>query len=254
MRSVLDQKYGGLEYIVIDGASTDESCSVIQTHEKALSYWLSEPDNGQTEALIKGFARCTGEVQGWLCSDDLLLPGALGQIGNFFASHPDVDAVYGDALWIDAEGNFLRPKKEGRFFRHAFMFDHNFIPQPSMFWRRRLYEKVGGLDTRFNLAMDADLWERFSRHTKIGHISSYLSCMRYYPEQKTRALRPQGRREDLEIRSRSKLSAWPAPVQPFNRLAGKVLRLTAKFVAGGYGASAPPDVDANLKPYKIGQL
>jgi glycosyltransferase involved in cell wall biosynthesis len=250
LRSVLDQRYPGLEYIVIDGGSTDASVAVIERHQKSLAHWVSEADKGQTDALIKGFSHASGEVQGWLCSDDLLLPGALARIGAFFAAHPHVQAVYGDSLWIDANGRFLRPKKEGAFFRHAFLFDHNFIPQPSMFWRRRLYETVGGLDPRFNLAMDSDLWERFSRHTRIAHIPEYLSCMRFYPQQKTRSLRPQGRLEDQEIRARSPLAAWRG-LQPLHRLTGTALRVGAKLVAGGYGAAVDESVIAALGPYHL---
>lgn len=90
LRSVLDQGYPGLEYIVIDGGSTDRSIDIIREYEPALSYWVSEPDRGQTDALVKGFRRATGEILGWLCSDDLLLPGALHAVGEFFARHPDV--------------------------------------------------------------------------------------------------------------------------------------------------------------------
>jgi hypothetical protein len=149
-------------------------------------------------------------------------------------------AAYGDALWIDWEGNYLRAKKEIGFNRFVFLHDHNYIPQPSMFWRRSLYEAVGGLDPAFDLAMDADLWERFSGHTRIGHIPRYLSCMRYYPQQKTRSRRGEGRIEVRTIRARS--------VHPFAmrklpsallRLAARGVRVAAKAVAGGYTARAP---------------
>src|SRR5262245_35042533 len=112
IRSVLEQGYPRLEYIVIDGGSTDGSVDIIRRHERELTYWVSESARGQTDALIKGFARASGEIHGWLCSDDLLLPGALETVAAFFASRPDVMAAYGDALWIDGSGRFLRPKKE----------------------------------------------------------------------------------------------------------------------------------------------
>jgi len=249
MRSVLDQSYTPLEYIVIDGASKDNSRSIIEQHASRLAYWVSEPDSGQTDALIKGFSHATGEIQGWLCSDDLLLPGALAAVDHFFSEHPNVDAVYGDALWIDETGRYLRPKKEMNFHRFAFLFDHNYIPQPSMFWRKRLYDKVGGLDAHFNLAMDADLWERFSRHTQIAHLPIYLSCMRYYPEQKTRALRPQGEMEYDQIRKRSGVqrSSW----RPFLHALAKAQRLICKLRAGGYLVKPSSNVLATLKSYYI---
>ena len=250
MRSVLDQRYANLEYIVIDGGSSDESAAVIRSRQDALSYWVSEPDRGQTHALIKGFSRASGEIQGWLCSDDLLLPGALARVARFFGDHPDVDAVYGDSLWIDAGGDYIRPKREMRFSRFVLLFDHNYISQPSMFWRRRLYQRVWGLDPHFNLAMDADLWERFSRHTRIAHLPAYLSCMRYYAEQKTRALRPQGRLEDAAIRARSPLARFPR-LAPVLRGLARAQRIVGKGMAGGYWGRPGADCLRALERYRI---
>ena len=241
LRSVLDQGYPHLEYIVIDGGSTDGSAAIIERHQSALAYWISEPDRGQTDALIKGFARAGGDVCGWLCSDDLLMPGALRAVGEFFSTHPEVMAVYGDALWIDAEGRLLRPKKEMAFNRFVMLYDHNYIPQPSMFWRRSLYEAVRGLDPRFDLAMDADLWERFSARTRIAHMPRYLSCMRFYPEQKTRSRRAEGRREDGAIRQRDAASAPRAFTAAALRIMARCLRVGAKAAAGGYTARVPKE-------------
>ena len=234
MRSVLEQDYP-LEYIVMDGGSDDGSVDVIRRYARALAHWESRPDGGQTQALVKGFRHCSGDVMGWLCSDDLLLPGALQTVGAFFARHPEVSAAYGDALWIDAQGGYLRPKREMRFSRFVLMHDHNYIPQPAMFWRRSLYEQVGGLDERFDLAMDADLWERFSAVAPIVHIPAYLACMRWYPGQKTRSRRADALREDARIRSRDA----HAPFGFARRLAARGLRIAAKLGAGGYGASVP---------------
>lgn len=253
IRSVLDQNYPALEYIVIDGASHDQSLEVIRRHGHALSGWVSEPDQGQTHALIKGFARSTGALQGWLCSDDLLVPGALRQVADFFARHADVDAVYGDALWIDAEGRYLRPKREMGFNRFALLFDHNYIAQPSMFWRASLYRKVGGLDPRFDLAMDSDLWERFSQHTRIAHVPAWWSCMRDYPGQKTRSQRARSLAEARAIARRSALGNL-AEVQPLRsalRAVARLVRVGAKFAAGGYGARPPQDILKLLERYRI---
>ncbi len=240
IRSVLDQDYPRLEYIVIDGGSTDGSAEVIRRHQHALAYWVSEPDRGQTDALVKGFARATGEIHGWLCSDDLLLPGALDTVADFFLENPEAMAVYGDAVWIDAQSHFLRPKKEIGFNRFVFLHDHNYIPQPSMFWRRELYDAVGGLNPVFDLAMDADLWERFSAHTRIAHIPSYLSCMRFYPQQKTRSRRTEGRGEDSMIRARR---AHPLATRGFAaaflRMAARCVRVSAKTLTGCYTARVP---------------
>jgi len=239
IRSVLDQDYPALEYLVIDGGSTDESVAIIKRHASRLAYWVSEPDRGQTDALIKGFARARGEICAWLCSDDLLLPGALHAVGAFFARRPEAMAAYGDALWIDADGRFLRAKKEMRFNRFVLRHDHNYVPQPSMFWRRALYESVAGLDPRFDLAMDADLWDRFAARTSIEHVGCYLACMRFYPQQKTRRRRTEGRREDGVIRGRDATLEQAFAAGPFLRVAARCLRVGAKALAGGYTARVP---------------
>lgn len=250
MRSVLDQQYAALEYLVIDGGSRDESVAVIQRHAEHLAYWVSEQDRGQTHALQKGFARTTGDVMGWLCSDDLLLPGALQAVGEFFRDHPDVDMVYGDAIWIDAHGRYIRPKKEIPWNQFVFLYDFNFIAQPSCFWRRRLYEKVGGLQEKWNLNMDSDLWLRFASATRPAHQSGYWSGIRDYPEQKTRALQPTGRQEwnTLIERESPALAQWPR--RPLN-MAARALRIGSKLLHGGYGARPAPALLDSLKQYEI---
>lgn len=242
MRSVLDQGYPTLDYIVIDGGSTDNSVSIIEKYASNLGYWVSEKDRGQTDALNKGFSKSTGEIQGWLCSDDILLPNALEVVGQFFKDNPNVGAVYGDSIWIDADGKPLRAKREMGFNKFVFSHDHNYIPQPSMFWRKSLFEEVGGLDESYNLAMDNDLWARFSEKTKIAHIPQYLSCMRFYEEQKTRSMKPAGMLEDLQIRIRSSFLARFAIARPLLHITAKAIRIVSKGLAGGFGAKVPDSI------------
>ncbi|MDH5339633.1 MAG: glycosyltransferase [Rubrivivax sp.] len=248
LRSVLNQDYPDLEYIVMDGGSRDGSADVIRQHADRLSYWVSEPDGGQSDALSRGFARATGDIMGWLCSDDLLLPGALMSVGRFFARHPEVNVVYGDAVWIDEHGRPIRAKKEMGFNRFVFLFDHNYLPQPSVFWRRSVYERVGGLDRNFDLAMDSDLWERLSRVTRMVHIPGYWSCMRHYAAQKTQAQRPRGRREDETIRARAgrhRALAWAL------RPCARTVRIMTRIALGCYGAQVPAQLADALRSYEI---
>lgn len=202
LRSVIDQKYPNLELIVIDGGSTDESQKIIERYASSIAYWVSEADKGQTDALIKGFSRSTGDIQCWLNSDDLHEPHTLREVADYFQCHPGVGAVYGDTIWIDTDDRPMRVHREIPFSRFIWLHTYNYVMGMSMFWRRSLYEAVGGLDRKFNLAMDADLWIRFSRVGRIAHVRCIWSRMRFYPDQKTRRLRDAGGREDWAIRIR----------------------------------------------------
>jgi len=193
----------GVEAIVIDGGSTDGSREIIERYADQLAYWVSEPDRGQSHALSKGFERSTGEVMGWLNSDDMLAPGALAVVAEFFRERPDIDLLYGDMKLVDREGRPLKVKKETAFDLGAFLWVYNYIPQPSTFWRRRTWERSGGLDEGLQCAMDCDLWLKFVKAgAKFAHVPVVLSCMRMYPEQKNQRLREISNREDLILRER----------------------------------------------------
>jgi glycosyltransferase involved in cell wall biosynthesis len=200
--SILNQDYPNLEYIIIDGGSTDNSVDIIRRYEQQLAYWVSEPDEGQTHALNKGFSKATGDILCWLCSDDLYEPWTLAEVAQFFQTHPTTQIVYGDALWIDPDDNFIRYQKEVAFNRFILLYGHNFIPQPSTFWRAGLHRHVGELDPNFDVMMDADFWLRFSRSVHIEHNPRIWSRIRIYPEQKTQRLRGRGRLEAQMLRQR----------------------------------------------------
>lgn len=250
LRSVLEQGYPNLDYIIMDGGSRDGSAEIIERYADRLAYWVSAKDEGQTDALARGFDRATGDVMGWLCSDDLLLPGSLEQVGRYFATHPEVEVVYGDAVWIDERGQPIRAKKEMGFNRFVFLFDHNYLPQPSVFWRRSVYDRVGGLDRAFDLAMDSDLWERFSRATRIEHTPGYWSGLRRYAAQKTQALRPRGRQEDAMLRGRSVFGRTAFAHALLHPLA-RVNRVATRLAQGCYGVPLPHDLERALRQYEI---
>lgn len=231
--SVINQQYPNLEYIVIDGGSTDNSVEIIRRYEKHLAYWVSERDQGQSDALIKGFERSTGDVLGWLCSDDVLENGALLEAGEYFARNSDADVVFGDTIFIDADGNITRYYKTLPFRPWIMLNTANYIPQPSTFWRRELYFRVGGLDRSIHVSMDPDLWMRFARVTRLHHVRRYWSRMRFYPEIKSLALKDQNiaahrRLEDIYIGPRS--AARRATV----RAAAKVTRIVWRLSLGCY--------------------
>lgn len=233
LRSVLDQEYPNLELIVMDGGSTDNSIQVIKKYADRITYWVSEKDNGQTDALARGFAKSTGDIQCWLNSDDLHEPGVLRKVAAYFEDHPEVDAVFGSTIWIDADDQPLRIHHEMPFVRFVWLHTYNYIPGMSMFWRRQVYERAGGLDPAFNLAMDADLWSRISRVGRIGHVRDIWSRMRFYPDQKNRTLRDASDREDQSIRLREWGTDRPRFLWAKRRIA-MLLRIVWKFTTGCY--------------------
>jgi glycosyltransferase involved in cell wall biosynthesis len=235
LRSILDQNYPELELIVIDGGSKDGSADIIRKYQQHMKFWCSEPDGGQTQGIIKGFAHATGEILCFLNSDDLFAPGVLNEVAEYFSQHPDVDAVYGDTLWIDAEGMALRQQKEIPFNRFIWLYTYNYIPGMSMYWRRSIYDRTGGFDPAFQLAFDADLWIRLSdAGGKIKHITRQWSQMRFYPQQKNLRLRVKSDQEDMLIRSRY----WKGGTKPstyyLRRMIALSFRILWRLLTGCY--------------------
>jgi glycosyltransferase involved in cell wall biosynthesis len=233
IRSVLDQGYPNLEYIIMDGGSTDNSVEIIRRYEDRVSYWVSRKDAGQSDALASGFERATGEVLGWLCSDDLLEPGALFEVGQMFLDNPDMDVVFGDTIFVDERSVVTRRYKTLPFSRWLLLNTANYVPQPSTFWRRRIYEQVGGLNRTLHMGLDPDLWLRFSETGQIRHVRKYWSRMRFYPEIKSLTMRPQMLAEHRKLETRY-LGDRPTLVRNVIRAAAKCVRIAWKTSLGCY--------------------
>jgi Glycosyl transferase family 2 len=188
VESVLGQNYPYLQYAVVDGGSTDGTSETIRKYQDRLAYYVSEPDNGQANAIAKGFSNVNGEIMAYLNSDDLLMPGALRFVGGFFAAHPDIDAIYGHRIIIDESGReigrWILPRHDPEAIRH---FDY--VPQETLFWRKSLYQAVGGIDQSFHFAMDWDLLLRFIRvGARFYRVPYFLACFRVHDKQKTHTL------------------------------------------------------------------
>jgi glycosyltransferase involved in cell wall biosynthesis len=180
IRSVLLQDYPNLEFFVIDGGSTDGSVAVIQKYEKWLSGWCSERDRGQSDAINKGFARCSGEIFNWLCSDDLLEPGALRTVGRAFAESPGCDVVVGDCYCkfeLDPQRSGTRPSSLPRLLRSPYVAA---IWQPSCFFRRRLIARPRLVRDDLHFCMDRELWcYLHQRGARWKHVAADLSVNRF---------------------------------------------------------------------------
>ena len=171
IKSVLEQNYPRIEYIIIDGGSTDSSLEIIKNYEKELAFWISEKDKGQTEAINKGFSRASGDLLAWLNSDDTYEPRAIGEAVRFLMENPDVGMVYADCNFINEKsevvGKFNAAQTDLKRLRQGYVH----IPQQTMFFRAELWKQVGPLDDSFYFAMDYDLWTRIAAQTEIRYLA-----------------------------------------------------------------------------------
>ncbi len=171
IQSVLDQDYPHLEYIVVDGASTDGSRDVIKKYTDRLAWWVSEPDLGQTDAINKGFHRAQGEILAWLNSDDTYEPGAVAEAVAFLVDNPEVGLVYGDTNFINQTGAIIGQFNAQQTSYQRLRRGGVYIPQQASFFRSRVWQAVGPLDPSFYFAMDYDLWVRIAA----------IAPVRYHP-------------------------------------------------------------------------
>jgi len=219
MRSVLEQN-AAVDYVVQDGGSTDASKALIrrfategeaplfaaanpvfvpgsrqsETGAKELGArlvaWASDRDHGQADAIVKGFARTAGgpdDIMAWINSDDFYLLGALAYVADYFARHPEADVLYGHRVLVDEQsreiGRWFLPRHDPEVLRL-----NDFVPQETLFWRRRIWDKVGGIDPAFKFALDWDLLLRFqTAGARIVRVPYFLACFRIHPAQKTSA-------------------------------------------------------------------
>ncbi len=185
LRSVLEQDYPNIEYLVVDGASTDNSIEIIRRYSDRLAWWVSEKDSGQAEAINKGLQRARGEIVAWLNSDDVYLPGAVSAAVAAFRAHPEAGVVYGDALSIDAEGkpfNIMRARPYSLVDLLAF----EIICQPAAFMRRSTLEQAGYLDQSYHLLLDNLLWINMARLAPLVYVPQTWAAARYHEAAKNR--------------------------------------------------------------------
>ena len=200
--SVLDQNYPRLFYHVQDAASADKTVGILKDYGDRIS-WRSEADDGQSDAINRGFKDVDCDIMAYLNSDDTLLPGTLAYVASFFEQRPDIDFVYGHRIFIDYSGSEIGravlPAHDGEALKFA-----GYVPQETMFWRRRVWDGVGPLDTEFHYALDWDFMLRAeAAGFKLARLRRFLACFRVHDEQKTTKNYERGREEMQKLRRRS---------------------------------------------------
>jgi glycosyltransferase involved in cell wall biosynthesis len=186
VKSVLEQDYSPIEYIVIDGQSTDGTLDILKRYDGRLT-WISEPDAGQSDAIRKGLSRSRGQILTWLNSDDTLEKNAVSTAVNYLEHNPEIALVYGNANFIDAQGQFIAACAHiERFRSHRLLHYSDFIVQPAAFFRREEYDAVGGLDPSLHYAMDYDLWLKLAAAPfEFAYIPQLLANYRWLGENKS---------------------------------------------------------------------
>lgn len=186
LQSLVDQHYPNLEIVVVDGGSTDNSVDVIKQYEKHITWWVSEKDRGQSHAINKGFARASGEIINWLCSDDELTPGCLAFLGEFFARNPGIDVLSGTCRFIYAREPWRNHDERPSQDRLDLMPCCNPIPQPSCFFRRRLLKRSPVVVEDLHYTMDYELWCYLrSQSARWALTDQVLSIMYFSGDNKT---------------------------------------------------------------------
>jgi glycosyltransferase involved in cell wall biosynthesis len=225
IRSIVYQGYPNLEYIVVDGGSTDGTIDVIRNYQKHISWWVSRRDNGVYDALNAGFAQSTGSIMGWLNASDLLHTSGLFVVGSVFASLPTVEWVTGRPTRFNPNGMTVDIRALPSWSRFRFLAGANrYIQQESTFWRRSLWEKAGAhLDSSYRDVGDFELWVRFFRHARLYSVDALIGGYRFHSDALSAAdMERYNQRCDKIIESELKSIPRAGAVKAFRRVSNAV--------------------------------
>jgi|688.fasta_scaffold05340_20 glycosyltransferase involved in cell wall biosynthesis len=181
IKSVIDQSYPDLEYIIIDGGSNDESIDIIKKYSNKLSYWISEPDHGHADALNKGFNQSNGEIMAWINSDDMLTPWSLNCVSQIFTEFPEVEWIQGFTSVWNNQGEMISATRNPKNIYDFLSGNYAWIQQESVFWRRSLWEKAGGfISEKTRYMVDGELWSRFFTHGILYNLDCIIGGYRLH--------------------------------------------------------------------------
>ncbi len=219
IRSVVQQDYKNLEYVIIDGGSSDDSVEIIKKYESRLHYWVSEKDEGHGHALNKGFSRTSGEIMAWINSDDMYTPWSFKVVSEIFSSFPHVMWIMGiTSVWNDA-GSMIGAAKVQKNIFDFLLGNYAWIQQESVFWRRELWEKAGGyINQNYNLMVDGELWTRFLLYEELYSVGCILGGYRIHSCNRAKHNYGECLREMEQAISVMKKKCSPDVISAYNKL------------------------------------
>lgn len=218
LSSIIDQEYGALELIVIDGGSVDGSVDVIKAFEKHIDFWISEPDEGQVEAINKGLKRATGEWVGWQNSDDIYLPGAFACFMRQVNKYADAGLITGNLALINECGSSIREVHYVKPTYNALRAEGMVLANQAAFWRRCIHEEIGYLDATFHCSFDYEWFLRLTRHCKAAHVYKTMGALRQHDATKSRNLPHIFEEDHKRILKGREPSSWMVHIYQLRRL------------------------------------
>lgn len=219
IRSVLDQGYPNLEYIIVDGGSTDGSVDIIRRYADRLAWWVSEPDRGQTDAINKGLRRATGEWVAWQNSDDIYYPSAFRDLAMAAKKYPEAGLIIGDIMLIDEHDRPLRDVRYVKPSYRALQAEGMLLANQATFWRRSLQDKVGLLDETYRCSFDYEWFLRLTRHVEGAHVARIWGALRLHAETKTSLMAQRFSEENQQILAGCEMPAWQKKLYKLRRMA-----------------------------------
>jgi len=233
LRSVLDQEYPNLEYIVIDGGSTDGSVDIIRRYEERLAFWVSEADSGQTSAINKGLRRASGEWVAWQNSDDIYYQGVFHDLATAASKHPKAGFIIGDMMLIDEHDHSLRDIRYVTPSYKALLAEGMVLTNQAAFWRRNLHETMGWLNEEFHYSFDYEWFLRLAQHAEGVHVDRIWGGYRLHGQTKTSLLAQRFQEERQRILAGRVMSSWEKKFYTLRRMALMLSRGQVGYVWRG---------------------
>ncbi len=231
--SVLEQSYPNLEYIIIDGGSTDGSVDVIQRYSEQLAYWVSEPDNGQTDAINKGLRVATGEWVAWQNSDDIYFPGALFSLASAVKKHSKAELIIGNMILIDEHDNLLRDMHYVKPTYKSLLAEGMVLTNQAAFWRRALHDEIGMLNEELHYKFDYEWFLRLTKHCNCIHVNRFWGALRLHDETKT-SLHPQRFIDEAALfLPKDEMPQWQVSLYKLRRLALMIAQGELVYITRG---------------------